>query len=174
MYTYTLQRKHTHALTHARTHSPERLVAISNVNGSAFMSTDTTFTWIKLHAPTTTTNAAAAATTHSTSTTDGSGAVVNDLGDDFDEHDDEDEEDEDEDDANADEGDCDIIGEIQLQLHPHNEAPPVPDKKAVRDRSQRRVVVRGVRRGVGRRPTSSRRDWRQKQLMLARGGTRER
>lgn len=157
----------------ARAKRPERLVAISNVDASAFMSTDTTFTWIKLHAPTTTTDTAAAANSHTTSASDGSGAVFNDLGDDFDEHDDEDEE-EDEDDDDADQGVCDIVGEIQLQLHPHDEVPPAPDKKAVRDRSQRRVVVRGVRRGVGRRPTSSRRDWRQKQLMLARGGTRER
>merc|ERR1712124_172256 len=78
----------------ARPKRPERLVAISNVDASAFMSTETTFSWIKLHAPSTTNNTASAAATAAaaTTTTDGTGADANDLGDDFDEHDDEDDE----------------------------------------------------------------------------------
>ena len=147
-HTHTLTHPLTHSLTHARTHRsrPDRVVAIGRVSASALISADTAFVWVKLHAP------VAPSDTNTTEDEGAAGAPIGNFGDNND--------------GGEGEVDC-SIGEIQLQLQDvdEREAPTQQmQAKAHGGGKVERAMRRGVEREMGRRATSSHRDWRLKKV----------
>lgn len=130
-----------------RNKRPDRVVAIGRMSASALISADTAaFVWVKLHAP------VAPSDTNTTEDEGAAGAPIGNFGDNND--------------GGEGEVDC-SIGEIQLQLQDvdEREAPTQQmQAKAHGGGKVERAMRRGVEREMGRRATSSHRDWRLKKV----------